>query len=48
MAKRPRKANGEYEYEPEVAEAPDNGEPHADLDFIDKLFARLAGGKKKQ
>lgn len=48
MAKRPRKANGEYEYETEVAEAPDNGEPPADLDFIDKFFAKLAGGKKKQ
>lgn len=29
MKKRPRQANGEYEYEKEVADAPDNGEPMA-------------------
>lgn len=41
MAKRPRKNNGEYEPEPEVASAPDNGEPVASKDGIDKLFDRL-------
>ena len=29
MSKRPRKVNGEYEYEEFIADAPDNGEPEA-------------------
>lgn len=41
MAKRPRKDNGEYEPEPEVATAPDNGEPPASKDGIDRFFDKL-------
>ena len=46
LTKRPRKTNGEYEYEAEVADAPDNGEPEAPLDGIDKLFRKLFGKKE--
>lgn len=46
LAKRPRKTNGEYEYEAEIADAPDNGEPEAPLDGIDKLFRKLFGKKE--
>ena len=45
ILKRPRKINGDYEPEPEVANAPDNGEPMAHQDGIDKLFAKLFGEK---
>ena len=38
MAKRPRMENGNYEYEDEVANAPDNGEPEAPKS---KLFGKL-------
>lgn len=40
MAKRPRKANGEYEEEDEVKDAPDNGEPMAAKSKI-KILAKL-------
>lgn len=40
MAKRPRKANGEYEEEDEVKDAPDNGEPVAARSKI-KILSKL-------
>ena len=45
ILKRPRKVNGEYEYEPEIANAPDNGEPMAHQDLIDKIFSKIFGEK---
>ena len=40
MAKRPRRANGEYEYEDKVKDAPDNGEPMAKKSKI-KILAKM-------
>ena len=40
MAKRPRKQNGEYEYEDRVKDAPDNGEPVAARSKI-KILSKL-------
>ena len=45
ILKRPRKVNGEYEYESEIANAPDNGEPMAHQDLIDKIFSKIFGEK---
>ena len=46
MAKVPRMVTGDYEPEPEVANAPDNGEPMAPKDGIDKLFDKIFGNKE--
>ena len=47
MAKVPRLVTGDYEAEPEVAEAPDNGEPMARKDGLDKFFAKIMGEKEE-
>ena len=39
---RPKTVYGAYEYEPEVANAPDNGEPETPLDGIDKFFRMIS------
>lgn len=41
IVKIPRKQNGDYEPEPEIANAPDNGEPEAPLDGFDRLVRKL-------
>lgn len=45
IAKIPRRNNGDYEPEPEIANAPDNGEPEAPLDMFDKLIAKIFSKK---
>ena len=45
MAKRPRRANGEYEYEDKVKDAPDNGEPMAKKSKI-KILAKMGFEEK--
>ena len=47
MAKVPRLVTGDYEAEPEVAQAPDNGEPMARKDGLDKFFAKIMGEKEE-
>lgn len=48
MTKVPRLVNGDYQAEPEVATAPDNGEPMAPKDGIDKFFDKIFGVKEEQ
>ena len=45
LKKIPKKDNGDYLPEPYIANAPDNGEPMARKDGLDKFFAKLMGEK---